>query len=138
MAMHPDKTLVATGQQTSLPGKVKGYVGGPKVYVWDTEDCTLKRQVMIQEIATKGRVCALAFSASGNRLACAMDDENKTVSVWNWDKKSKQKVSPRTTLTLTLTLTLTHRMSPHPNHLNVTEGGVQANEAGQYPLARLR
>ncbi|KAL6747740.1 WD40-repeat-containing domain protein [Haematococcus lacustris] len=74
LALHPDKTTVATGQ-----------VGrDPLVLVWDSRDCrTLQR--LPQGPGNRG-VQALAWAPSGLHLAAVCTDNSHTLYIWDWQR----------------------------------------------------
>jgi len=80
MAMHPNNTLVATGQICARGST-------PKVFIWDTEDCSCKGEMT--DLPKPGGVAALVFSHSGNRLTTVSMDNDHTISVWDWQKAKK-------------------------------------------------
>jgi len=72
MAIHPDRSTVATGQV----GK------DPVVYVWDTLECrTIKK--LAQGYGNRG-ITACCFSPDGSKLACIATDNNHTMYLWDW------------------------------------------------------
>lgn len=79
MAVHPDKSLVATGQTGSKPS----------VMVWNPENAESIEQKIELSNGSRG-VTALAFSGQKGRLltVVAMDDPH-TVMVYDWKKGVK-------------------------------------------------
>uniref|UniRef100_A0A672SZE4 EMAP like 6 n=1 Tax=Sinocyclocheilus grahami TaxID=75366 RepID=A0A672SZE4_SINGR len=73
LALHPDKTQVATGQV----GK------DPYICVWDSYALTTVS--ILRDVHTHGVAC-LAFDADGQRLASVGLDAKNTVCVWDWKK----------------------------------------------------
>ncbi|KAM4607535.1 echinoderm microtubule-associated protein-like 6 isoform 3-T3 [Polymixia lowei] len=73
LALHPDRSLVATGQV----GK------DPYVCVWDT--FTVHTVSLLRDGHTHGIAC-LAFSADGQRLASVGLDAKNTVCIWEWKR----------------------------------------------------
>ncbi|KAK7902027.1 hypothetical protein WMY93_018796 [Mugilogobius chulae] len=71
LALHPERSLVATGQV----GKE------PYVCVWDT--FTVQTVSLLRDGHTHGIAC-LAFSADGQRLASVGLDAKNTVCIWEW------------------------------------------------------
>nr|XP_024657607.1 echinoderm microtubule-associated protein-like 6 [Maylandia zebra] len=85
LALHPERSLVATGQV----GK------DPYVCVWDT--FTAQTVSLLRDGHTHGIAC-LAFSADGQRLASVGLDAKNTVCIWEW-KRGKIWPRPRDTRT---------------------------------------
>ncbi|XP_075781606.1 echinoderm microtubule-associated protein-like 6 isoform X3 [Pelodiscus sinensis] len=73
LAVHPDKTLVATGQV----GK------DPYVCIWDSY--SVLTVSVLKDAHTHGVAC-LAFDSDGQRLASVGLDAKNTVCVWDWKK----------------------------------------------------
>lgn len=73
IAIHPDRTLVVTGQI----GK------NPRICVWDSRDCTLK-SAFSQGVDTKS-VKSISFSASGKYVYTIADNDKHTVSAFDWE-----------------------------------------------------
>nr|XP_024660474.1 echinoderm microtubule-associated protein-like 5 [Maylandia zebra] len=73
LALHPERSLVATGQV----GK------DPYVCVWDT--FTAQTVSLLRDGHTHGIAC-LAFSADGQRLASVGLDAKNTVCIWEWKR----------------------------------------------------
>ncbi|KAJ6667049.1 hypothetical protein lerEdw1_019052 [Lerista edwardsae] len=73
LALHPDKTLVATGQV----GK------DPYVCIWDSYN--VQTVSILKDAHTHGVAC-LAFDADGQRLASVGLDAKNTVCIWDWKK----------------------------------------------------
>ncbi|XP_061915415.1 echinoderm microtubule-associated protein-like 6 isoform X1 [Entelurus aequoreus] len=71
LALHPERTLVATGQV----GKE------PYMCVWDT--FSLNTVSLLRDGHTHGIAC-LTFSADGQRLASVGLDAKNTICVWDW------------------------------------------------------
>ncbi|CAM2111020.1 unnamed protein product [Caretta caretta] len=73
LAVHPDKTLVATGQV----GK------DPYICIWDSYSVlTLS---VLKDVHTHGVAC-LAFDSDGQCLASVGLDAKNTVCIWDWKK----------------------------------------------------
>jgi WD40 repeat protein len=77
LCIHPDRTLVATGEV----GK------NPKICVWDSTTMTLVSE--FRQGRNSRAVTSLAFSKDGNYLASTALDNDHMVRVWNWNAKSK-------------------------------------------------
>ncbi|XP_030627441.1 echinoderm microtubule-associated protein-like 6 isoform X2 [Chanos chanos] len=73
LALHPEKSLVATGQV----GK------DPYICVWDT--FSVQTVSILKDTHSHGVAC-LAFSADGQRLVSVGLDAKNTVCVWDWKK----------------------------------------------------
>ncbi|XP_033874936.2 echinoderm microtubule-associated protein-like 6 isoform X2 [Acipenser ruthenus] len=73
LALHPDKTQVATGQV----GK------DPYICVWDTYN--VQTISILKDMHTHGVAC-LAFDLDGQRLASVGLDAKNMVCVWDWKK----------------------------------------------------
>eukprot|EP00798_Chlamydomonas_sp_ICE-L_P030392 gene30392-35400_t len=73
----PAKTLVATGQVTSVEE-------GACICIWNSRNAAQSRQISSKEDAG---FCALAFSPSGTRLACVAMDNYHSVYVYDWRKQ---------------------------------------------------
>ncbi|XP_039593751.1 echinoderm microtubule-associated protein-like 6 isoform X2 [Polypterus senegalus] len=73
LALHPDKTQVATGQV----GK------DPYICVWDSYN--VQTISILKDVHTHGVAC-LAFDSDGQRLASVGLDAKNTVCVWDWKK----------------------------------------------------
>ncbi|KAM9364927.1 echinoderm microtubule-associated protein-like 6 [Pholidichthys leucotaenia] len=73
LALHPDRSLVATGQV----GK------DPYVCVWDS--FTVQTVSLLRDGHTHGIAC-LAFSSDGQRLASVGLDAKNTVCIWEWKR----------------------------------------------------
>ncbi|MBN3309055.1 EMAL6 protein, partial [Amia calva] len=73
LALHPDKTQVATGQV----GK------DPYICVWDTY--CVQTVSILKDVHTHGVAC-LAFDSDGQRLASVGLDAKNTVCIWDWKK----------------------------------------------------
>lgn len=73
LALHPDKTQVATGQV----GK------DPYICVWDTYN--VQTISILKDVHTHGVAC-LAFDLDGQRLASVGLDAKNMVCVWDWKK----------------------------------------------------
>ena len=72
MAMHPERTLVATAQV----GKV------PAIHVWDADSLELACEP-ISGFHTRG-VCAMSFSPDGSLLATIGMDNEHSIAIYNW------------------------------------------------------
>ena len=86
IAMHPNKSWVATGQ-TGVE---------PWVCVWDTATCH-QLQRLSHPAGTRGIVC-VGFSREplGERLAACGADDAHTIFVWDWMKNSPGGNDPNT------------------------------------------
>ncbi|CAK8677759.1 unnamed protein product [Clavelina lepadiformis] len=73
LALHPKKTLVATGQV----GKE------PYICIWDTN--TMKTVSILKDQHTHGVAC-LSFSQSGEKLVSVGLDGHNTLIIWEWRK----------------------------------------------------
>ncbi|XP_069464337.1 echinoderm microtubule-associated protein-like 6 isoform X1 [Ambystoma mexicanum] len=73
LALHPDKTLVATGQV----GK------DPYICIWDSY--SVQTVSILKDVHTHGVAC-LAFDLDGQRLASVGLDAKNTVCIWDWKK----------------------------------------------------
>uniref|UniRef100_A0A803SL06 EMAP like 6 n=1 Tax=Anolis carolinensis TaxID=28377 RepID=A0A803SL06_ANOCA len=73
LALHPDKTLVATGQV----GK------DPYICIWDSYN--VQTVSILKDAHTHGVAC-LAFDSDGQRLASVGLDAKNTVCIWDWKK----------------------------------------------------
>uniref|UniRef100_A0A8D1EVV9 EMAP like 6 n=1 Tax=Sus scrofa TaxID=9823 RepID=A0A8D1EVV9_PIG len=73
LALHPDKTLVATGQV----GKE------PYICIWDSYN--VQTVSILKDVHTHGVAC-LAFDSDGQRLASVGLDAKNTVCIWDWRK----------------------------------------------------
>uniref|UniRef100_A0A8C8RE05 EMAP like 6 n=1 Tax=Pelusios castaneus TaxID=367368 RepID=A0A8C8RE05_9SAUR len=73
LAIHPDKTLVATGQV----GK------DPYICIWDSYNVLTVS--VLKDAHTHGVAC-LAFDSDGQRLASVGLDAKNTVCIWDWKK----------------------------------------------------
>ncbi|XP_007440803.2 echinoderm microtubule-associated protein-like 6, partial [Python bivittatus] len=73
LALHPDKTLVATGQV----GK------DPYICIWDTYN--MQAVSVLKDAHTHGVAC-LAFDSDGQRLSSVGLDAKNTVCIWDWKK----------------------------------------------------
>ncbi|KAM3930547.1 echinoderm microtubule-associated protein-like 6 isoform 4-T4 [Leptodactylus fuscus] len=73
LALHPDRTLVATGQV----GK------DPYICIWDSY--TVQTVSILKDVHTHG-VAGLAFDSEGQRLASVGLDAKNTVCIWDWQK----------------------------------------------------
>ncbi|XP_048456030.1 echinoderm microtubule-associated protein-like 5 [Rhincodon typus] len=73
LALHPERTLVATGQV----GKE------PHICVWDTYN--VQTISILKDVHTHGVAC-LAFDHDGQRLVSIGLDSKNTVCVWDWKK----------------------------------------------------
>ncbi|XP_040207585.1 echinoderm microtubule-associated protein-like 6 isoform X1 [Rana temporaria] len=73
LALHPDRTLVATGQV----GK------DPYICIWDSY--TVQTISILKDVHTHG-VAGLAFDSDGQRLASVGLDAKNTVCIWDWQK----------------------------------------------------
>src|SRR6185437_14026857 len=76
LALHPDRTTVATGQV----GK------DPEIIVWLSTNC---QKISILKGGHERGVCALSFSPDGNQLASVGLDDKHTIILWNWKKGVK-------------------------------------------------
>ncbi|OCT79280.1 hypothetical protein XELAEV_18026090mg [Xenopus laevis] len=73
LALHPDRSLVATGQV----GK------DPYICIWDSY--TVQTVSILKDVHTHG-VAGLAFNSDGQRLASVGLDAKNTVCIWDWQK----------------------------------------------------
>ncbi|KAK9412191.1 echinoderm microtubule-associated protein-like 6 [Crotalus adamanteus] len=73
LALHPDKTLVATGQV----GK------DPYICIWDSYN--IQAVSVLKDAHTHGVAC-LAFDSDGQRLSSVGLDAKNTVCIWDWKK----------------------------------------------------
>ncbi|XP_075452066.1 echinoderm microtubule-associated protein-like 6 isoform X3 [Ascaphus truei] len=73
LALHPERTLVATGQV----GK------DPYICIWDSY--TVQTLSILKDVHTHG-VAGLAFDSDGQRLASVGLDAKNTVCIWDWQK----------------------------------------------------
>ncbi|KAK1171259.1 echinoderm microtubule-associated protein-like 6 isoform X3 [Acipenser oxyrinchus oxyrinchus] len=73
LALHPDKTQVATGQV----GK------DPYICVWDTDN--VQTISILKDVHTHGVAC-LAFDLDGQRLSSVGLDAKNTLCIWDWKK----------------------------------------------------
>ncbi|MBZ3880418.1 Echinoderm microtubule-associated protein-like 6, partial [Sciurus carolinensis] len=73
LALHPDKTLIATGQV----GKE------PYICIWDSYN--VQTVSILKDVHTHGVAC-LAFDSDGQRLASVGLDAKNTVCIWDWRK----------------------------------------------------
>uniref|UniRef100_A0A8C0UQ86 EMAP like 6 n=1 Tax=Cyanistes caeruleus TaxID=156563 RepID=A0A8C0UQ86_CYACU len=73
LAVHPDKTLVATGQV----GK------DPYICIWDSY--RVQTVSVLKDAHTHGVAC-LAFDSDGQRLASVGLDAKNTVCIWDWKR----------------------------------------------------
>ncbi|XP_032883277.1 echinoderm microtubule-associated protein-like 5 isoform X3 [Amblyraja radiata] len=73
LALHPERTLVATGQV----GKE------PHICVWDTYN--MQTISILKDVHTHGIAC-LAFDHDGQRLVSIGLDSKNTICVWDWKK----------------------------------------------------
>ncbi|EGW07847.1 Echinoderm microtubule-associated protein-like 6 [Cricetulus griseus] len=73
LALHPDKTLIATGQV----GKE------PYICIWDSY--SVQTVSILKDVHTHGVAC-LAFDSDGQRLASVGLDAKNTVCIWDWRK----------------------------------------------------
>ncbi|KAG8123066.1 hypothetical protein E2320_018466, partial [Naja naja] len=73
LALHPDKTLVATGQV----GK------DPYICIWDSYN--VQAVSVLKDAHTHGVAC-LAFDSDGQRLSSVGLDAKNTVCIWDWKK----------------------------------------------------
>nr|XP_034966373.1 echinoderm microtubule-associated protein-like 6 [Zootoca vivipara] len=73
LALHPEKTLVATGQV----GK------DPYICIWDSYN--IQTVSILKDAHTHGVAC-LAFDSDGQRLASVGLDAKNTVCIWEWRK----------------------------------------------------
>ncbi|XP_069350552.1 echinoderm microtubule-associated protein-like 6 isoform X1 [Eulemur rufifrons] len=73
LALHPDKTLVATGQV----GKE------PYICIWDSYN--VQTVSILKDVHTHGVAC-LSFDSDGQRLASVGLDAKNTVCIWDWRK----------------------------------------------------
>ncbi|XP_046338524.1 echinoderm microtubule-associated protein-like 6 isoform X1 [Haliotis rufescens] len=73
LALHPDRTLVATGQI----GK------SPYICVWDTASTDT---VSILKEGHQHGVSAMGFDKDGSRLVSVGMDQHATINVWDWRK----------------------------------------------------
>lgn len=73
LALHPDKTMVATGQT----GK------NPFICVWDT--ATMETVSILQDGHQNG-VAAVGFDKEGGRVVSVGLDQHATINVWDWRK----------------------------------------------------
>ncbi|CAJ0939194.1 unnamed protein product [Ranitomeya imitator] len=73
LALHPDRSLVATGQV----GK------DPYICIWDSY--TVQTVSILKDVHTHG-VAGLAFDSEGQRLASVGLDAKNTVCIWDWQK----------------------------------------------------
>lgn len=97
LAMHPNRRLVATGQQASTNGF-------PYVCIWDSQ---LQEHPVTGELALKGLVKRIPFpaegeppkskrgiiccrfSADGERIVCITKDDRHTVHVFAWRRSAE-------------------------------------------------
>ncbi|ESO87658.1 hypothetical protein LOTGIDRAFT_166239 [Lottia gigantea] len=73
LTLHPEKTLVATGQI----GKK------PYICVWDAATC---ETVSILKDGHEHGVAAMGFDKEGSRLVSVGLDQHSTINVWDWRK----------------------------------------------------
>eukprot|EP00742_Colponemidia_sp_Colp-10_P006323 GILJ01006777.1.p1 GENE.GILJ01006777.1~~GILJ01006777.1.p1 ORF type:complete len:2262 (-),score=409.36 GILJ01006777.1:195-6980(-) len=73
LSIHPSGNFIATGQM----GK------NPAVHVWDTATCTVKATLQgFQQRAVR----TVAFSPSGDKVACTGEDNDHCLAVYDWQK----------------------------------------------------
>ncbi len=87
LAMHPSRSLVATGQVASA---LDGTADGPFVCIWDPTT-TPPKQVARLDFPSEGGassrfIVAVGFSPCGERLAVVTGDNRHTTYVYDWRK----------------------------------------------------
>ncbi len=94
MAVHPDKSIVATGQLASHDKKE----GRPHVRIWDSKTLQTLKIIGLNTNAPNPKyvefinsICCLAFSklAEGAYLAAVDEGNERVLSVWNWQQGQK-------------------------------------------------
>ncbi|CAF0858738.1 unnamed protein product [Adineta steineri] len=70
--LHPDKTIVATGQMGS----------NARICIWNTQDA-MKLESLLQ--GHKDGVGAMSFSMDGKKLASVGIDAENTIKIWQWN-----------------------------------------------------
>uniref|UniRef100_A0A7S3VHN2 PLAT domain-containing protein n=1 Tax=Dunaliella tertiolecta TaxID=3047 RepID=A0A7S3VHN2_DUNTE len=87
MAIHPNRTIVATGQVAS---SLDGSYEDPFLCVWDTRDVLgiITRITFPSEGGVSARyIVAMGFSGDGKRLVVVTGDNRHTVYVYHWRSK---------------------------------------------------
>lgn len=80
LAIHPDRTLVATGQLGA----------NPYVCIWNT--ATMEQVVRLSLGEGARSITALAFSPDGGTLATVTTDNAHTITLWDWRRGSEVSV----------------------------------------------
>uniref|UniRef100_A0A8C4QU63 Echinoderm microtubule-associated protein-like 2 n=1 Tax=Eptatretus burgeri TaxID=7764 RepID=A0A8C4QU63_EPTBU len=120
LAVHPDKTTIATGQ---VVGATKDKKALPAhVRVWDSASLETLH-VIGEEVLERGVLCLGFSKANGGTHLCVVDDgKEKKLSVWEWNKGVKISDSKCST-----EVVFAAEFNPHDDALLVTCGKNNIN-----------
>ena len=91
LAMHPNRTTVATGQMAQgLDAEGDGVGDVPYACVWDTTDvtATIRKIPITSDGEPAGFIVALAFSADGTLLIIVTGDTKHTLYIYDLAAKA--------------------------------------------------